>query len=221
MRREPETPYALLVVDNQPLLAEALARLLESFPCVTRVDRALAPLDGLREVLAFPYAVVVFRSGPLGDLDGVRLCSEVKRLSRDARVLLLGGGSAPEQALAALAAGADGLVPFSAQPAELERALATVAGGGRYLPHDVALSVLEHHRDGATVPMLSVRQRRILALVAAGRTNARIADELVMSLATTKRELTAIYEALGVAGREGAVRVARSRRIMPDEEPEL
>jgi len=63
--------------------------------------------------------------------------------------------------------------------------------------------------------ILSKREREILAYVAAGRTNAQIADELVVALTTVKTHLDNIYRKLGVRNRVQAVAQGRELRLIP------
>jgi LuxR family maltose regulon positive regulatory protein len=62
---------------------------------------------------------------------------------------------------------------------------------------------------------LTRRELEVLGLVAAGRPNQEIADELVVTLDTVKKHLSHIFDKLGAANRTDAVARARELRLIP------
>jgi DNA-binding NarL/FixJ family response regulator len=68
--------------------------------------------------------------------------------------------------------------------------------------------------DVVVVELLTPRESEVLQLVARGRTNAEIAQDLFISVNTVKRHLNNIFMKLGVTTRIQAVRVARQRGLI-------
>jgi LuxR family transcriptional regulator, maltose regulon positive regulatory protein len=68
-------------------------------------------------------------------------------------------------------------------------------------------------RDGFPVEALSEQEKRVLRLLAGGRTYRQIADELIVSTNTIKTQLKSIYRKLGVSSREEARQVARQLKM--------
>jgi DNA-binding NarL/FixJ family response regulator len=115
---------------------------------------------------------------------------------------------------AALRAGARGYVLKGAAPDEIIRAIVAVAAGEALFGAAVARRIAgflqpdqrAHHHP---FPVLSSRERDILELVAAGKTNAAIADSLALSEKTIRNNITNIFAKLHVADRAQAIVKAR------------
>jgi DNA-binding NarL/FixJ family response regulator len=114
----------------------------------------------------------------------------------------------------ALAAGAAGYLLKGADKAELEHALHVVAGGEVYLSPAISrtvVSALARSGEGAPAsPLgaLTVRQREVLALVAAGHSTKQVAARLGLSVKTIEAHRGAIMDRLGIRDLAGLVRFA-------------
>jgi DNA-binding NarL/FixJ family response regulator len=91
---------------------------------------------------------------------------------------------------------------------DLAAAITQVAGGDPVFSPRLAGFVLDAFRDAPTVPsvdpeidLLTPREREVLRLLAAGRPNAGIASQLVLSVRTVERHVENIYAKIGVSGR--------------------
>lgn len=107
----------------------------------------------------------------------------------------------------ALALGASGFLLKDAGPALLTAAVRAAATGDALISPEVTVALLERTRRpaaSAAVPGiddLSTREREVALLVARGRTNKEIADELFISLGTVKTHLTNVSTRLGARNR--------------------
>lgn len=116
---------------------------------------------------------------------------------------------------AALEAGARGYVLKGARKAELVRAIRAVASGELIMAPAVAARVLRRIARGgqadatAAFPTLTEREREVLDLVAAHRTNPEIARHLQLNEKTVRNHVSNILTKLGVATRAEAVTLAR------------
>jgi DNA-binding NarL/FixJ family response regulator len=116
--------------------------------------------------------------------------------------------SDPETVRQALAAGAAGYLVKGAQSRELIEAIRAVARGDRYLHSSVTGAVVEDSIRWFEAGAMSVREREVLSLLAAGRSPAQIAEALDISVHTVRRHLANISEKLGVKGMNALTRYA-------------
>lgn len=138
-------------------------------------------------------------------------CSEIRHLAPAAKLFLLSDNPSPEEGLAFLKAGIVGYGNTYILPERLTEAINVIASGGVWLGQKVIQQlILETSRSANDTVMQELEQRlavltrmelRVARLVAGGRTNLEIADELDIAERTVKAHLTAIYEKLHVANR--------------------
>jgi two-component system invasion response regulator UvrY len=178
---------AILLVDDHPIVREGYRRLLERQPgykIVAEADNAASAYQTYRE--ASPDVVIMDLSLPgVGGLEAVR---HIRQWDKRARILVFTMHSGAAFALKAFEAGASGYVTKSSDAAELIRAVAIVAQGGRALSDDIAREIAaERLADGRSpTDELGPRETEILRLVASGRTTEDIAALLNLSPKTVQ-----------------------------------
>jgi DNA-binding NarL/FixJ family response regulator len=207
-------PTRVLIVDDHELAREALASILGREPDVEVVGeandggKAMALAGRLRPDL-------VLMDVRMPGVDGLAATQAIKRDLPGTRVLLLTTYETTEYVLAGLRAGADGYLLKGASKQELLRAIRAVLGGEQLVQPDLAASILrgmarEAGAVAAAEPALTDRQREVLRLLAAGRSNPDIASELQVSLNTVKTHVVHVLRRLGVTDRtQAAVRAAQ------------
>ena len=180
-----------------------------------RMDIVAEAQDGT-EVLAAVDAHrpdVVLMDLRMPRLDGLAATALLKGQPRAPHVLVLTTFDADELVLRALRAGAEGFVLKDTPPAEIIRAIELVAAGEGILSPTVARQLIAHVAgDGTAIEdRRSVARRRLDGLtereldvaraVGQGKTNADIAGELYMSVATVKAHMTRLLSKLEVQNR--------------------
>jgi len=150
-------------------------------------------------------------------IDAARLDLELPGLSGldalprfNAPVLVLTAYDADEDIERALAAGAKGYLLKGAPLDDIERAIAAVARGESWLDPRIASRVMR--RD--TRARLTNRERDVLRLVAAGKSNKEIAAALRITERTAKFHVTSIFTKLGAENRAQAVAIAAERHLI-------
>jgi len=124
-------------------------------------------------------------------------------------VIVLSASETRESVHAAIAAGALGFIPKSASAAVMQSAVRLVLSGGVYLPAQlVMMEPAEHHGHDEPIK-LTMRQRDVLRLLAAGMTNKQICRELDLGAGTIKVHIAAIFRALNVGNRTEAANATR------------
>jgi DNA-binding NarL/FixJ family response regulator len=159
---------------------------------------------------------VVVMDLKLPTLDGIEATRRIVAASPHIAVLVLTMYDDDESVFEAMRAGARGYLLKGAGQAEIVRAVADVAAGGAVFGSAVARRVLDYFAaprppavPDAVFPELTVREREVLGLIAAGRNNADVAAELVLSPKTVRNHVSNIFAKLHVADRSAAIVKAR------------
>jgi DNA-binding NarL/FixJ family response regulator len=159
-----------------------------------------------------PDVVLMDLSMPV--MGGVEATAEIDaRHDGAVRVVILTSFSDREQVLAALDAGASGYLLKDADPEELIRGVRAAARGEAPIAPKAAREVIASRAEHREDLELSPREREVLALVARGLPNKRIALELSISEKTVKAHLTNIFERIGVSDRYQAALWAQRNRL--------
>jgi len=124
-----------------------------------------------------------------------------------ATVLVFGDGQREEELFDVFDAGAAGYLLRGRLIDELTPALQAVAGGGRYIPAEVALRLREREKR----PALTPREEDVLALLAEACSNVTIAAVLNISVGTVKLHVRAVLAKLGAEDRAEAAVLAHAR----------
>jgi DNA-binding NarL/FixJ family response regulator len=198
-----DQPDALRIVlaDDSVLLREGLVRLFDEagFRTVGSFGDADALLNELEE-LEPDVAVLDVRMPPTFRDEGVRAAIEVRRRMPRTGVLLLSQyveGTYAQELLAGDAGGVGYLLKDRvASLDDVTDAISRVASGGTVLDPQVVRELLGRRQD----PLVSLtpRERDVLQLMAEGRTNTGIADALVIGVGAVEKNVTAIFQKLGL-----------------------
>lgn len=189
----------VLVVDDQAVVRMGLATLIDTEDDLELAGEAADGRAGLQLVRATrPDVVLCDIRMPV--LDGLGLLREVSadRDLAEVRVVMLTTFELDEYVFEALRLGASGFLLKDAEPTSLLEAVRVVAGGGSLLAPSVTRRVIEHFgsstRSAAQVhPQLgelTEREREVMAWVGTGRSNAEIAERLVVSPDTVRTHVS-------------------------------
>jgi DNA-binding NarL/FixJ family response regulator len=204
----------VLVVDDHPLIREALANVLAEFGRTMEVVQA-DRLDGALKLLAaHPDTSLILLDLMLPDAEGVSALERVRAAYPDVPVVVLSATDNRPTVLAAIDAGAMGFISKRTASPILVIALRLVLAGEVYIPAEVLRSESAPAparpgppaREGpAASHGLTSRQLDVLALLVQGKQNKVICRELNLAEGTIKTHTAAIYRELGVNNRTQAV----------------
>jgi two-component system nitrate/nitrite response regulator NarL len=212
MRGEPIRVY---VAEDHPLYRDGLTRMIERRPAFALVGQASDGETSLEEIKALcPDVALIDIEMP--HLDGLAVLGAIRRDGVCAKVILLSGALEHEVVYRAVAAGADAVLPKTAGPEEVAKAIVAVADGKTVLPAELHSGLAnEIRRRGAGAgPRLSAREREVLRLTAEGCSAAVIGERLYISAGTVKTHLQGAYQKLGVSDRAAAVAEAMRRGLL-------
>jgi two-component system, NarL family, response regulator DevR len=206
MPKRTSKPISLLLVEDHEIVRVALRTLLEKAEGIQVVGDTGTAGDAIEEAVRLkPDVVLMDVQLPGGS--GVNACREIRSASPNTRVLFLTSFADENTVEAAVLGGADGYLHKEIGRATLLRAIRTVAEGRSVLDPAVTRTVLNRLRtlqaEGKGEP-LSDQERRVLALVAEGKTNKEIAGILQLSDKTVKNYLSNVYDKLQVTRRSQA-----------------
>ena len=175
---------------------------------------ALARLDALAAHGELPDVVLVDLLMP--KMDGVATTSRIRELYPQLRTVVLTSFGEMERVHAALAGGASGYLLKDADPTEGGAAIRAAARGEVFLDPAVARQLTQEMVSPPTgLGSLTARERDVLGLVAHGRSNQEIADELVISERTARTHVSNVLRKLQLTSRTQAALVAVRQGLVP------
>ncbi len=206
----------LLIVDDHEIVRAGLRSLFEDAPEVKVVGEAATVKSAISEAVRLRPTVVLMDLR-LSDGSGVDACRDILAAVPDTRVLFLTSYGDEEAVLAAVFAGADGYLMKEIDAESLIRAVKVVADGQSILDPAMIRKVTERLR-AASEPspareLLAPQERRVVALVAQGKTNKEIAAALNLSDKTVKNYLSNIFHKLRISRRSEAAAMFVSRPL--------
>jgi DNA-binding NarL/FixJ family response regulator len=204
----------ILVVEDNALVREGLQQLLGTTEDLQVVGVACDGGEAI-SLAATCEPDVVLMDLEMPTVDGIAATKAIGDSGSTARIVVLTSFSDRERILDALDAGAIGYLLKDAPPDELMRGIRAGARGEAPLDPRAATAVLTSRHRGRPENELSDRQLAVLALVAEGKPNKHIANELEISEKTVKAHLTAIFQTLGVSDRTQAALWAQRHHIRP------
>jgi DNA-binding NarL/FixJ family response regulator len=147
-------------------------------------------------------AIVDVRMPPTHTDEGLRAALEVRRLVPETVILVLSQYVEERYALELIGSNAEGvgylLKDRVADVSEFLAAVRRVGEGGTALDPEVVAQLLGRRRRGNPLDALSPREREVLALMAEGRSNAAIAEELVVTEGAVEKHVSNIFAKLGL-----------------------
>jgi DNA-binding NarL/FixJ family response regulator len=210
---EQDEPLRVVVADDHPVYREGLATLLGSVPGLMVVGTAADGVEAVRLAREEQPDVVVMDVQMPG-LDGIEATRRVTSESPSVGVVVLTMSEDDGTVFSAVRAGARGYLLKGADQEEVVRAITTVAAGGAVFGAGLARRIAEFFAaapagPAEAFPQLTAREREVLDLVAAGRSNAQIAATLYLSPKTVRNNVSNVLTKLQVADRAQAIIRAR------------
>ena len=200
----------VILGEDSYLAREGISRVLEHAEEIDLIatygdlETLLAGVDEVR-----PDVVLTdIRMPPSNTDEGIRLATALRSSHPDIGVVVLSQHAEPAYATALLEDGSDRraylLKERVSNRTELSRAVRTVADGGSVIDPAVVEGLLKsrRQREGSQLDTLTPRELEILALVAEGRSNAAIADELVVTKRAVERHINGIFMKLDLGESE-------------------
>ena len=208
VRRAPtEPPIRLIIVDQQRVVLLGLRAVFGAARNCEVVAEATTAEQAVRESRELHPDVVVM-DADLPGASGVVACQVIRSENLAEQVVMFGSAPDATIVIAAIRAGARGYLLKRTEPGRLVNAVETVASGGVFFDDPLTSAVQEWFQAGQPgsdpVARLTQQERRILRLIASGKTNRAIALELDLSEYTVKTYVSAALRKLNLTSRAEA-----------------
>jgi DNA-binding NarL/FixJ family response regulator len=201
--QDEDAPMRVVIAEDQPLLREGIVRLLEEagFDVVAKAGDAV---DLRRKVGAHrpDVAVVDIQMPPTNTDDGLQAAMVIRSEHPRVGVLVLSQYLEERYVTDLIADRAQGVgYLLKHRVGDLDafaEAVRRVGSGGSVLDPEVAAQMLGRARRDDPLGELSPREREVLELMAQGRSNRAIAEQLVITPSAVEKHVTAVFEKLGL-----------------------
>jgi DNA-binding NarL/FixJ family response regulator len=210
-------PIRVLIADDQRVVRDGLAMLVGLIDGVEITGAACDGEEAVRLAMAHRPDVILMDMRMPGT-DGITATAQLRERLPTARVLVLTTYADDGTILPALRAGAQGYLTKDASAEQIEAAILAVHAGQTHLDplvQERLVAAVTGPQPGPPAagsgPLpdgLTVREAEVLALLAAGLSNAEIAHRLFVSNATVKTHINRIFAKTGARDRAQAVRYA-------------
>lgn len=210
-------PIRVVVVDDQLLLREGIANLLQADPRIEVVGLGGDGQQAINLVNSL-HPDIVLTDIRMPVLDGIQTIREIKARWPDVRVVILTAFVYDGYLVEGLMAGADGYLLKDSSPSALILGIVAVAAGQKVMEPSVAehiagllskRSAERNHYDG-----LTQRELQMVAMIARGMVAKEIAHELHISDKTVRNHISNIYRKLGIFDRSQAVLYAIKKGLV-------
>ena len=215
----------VFLLDDHEVVRRGLGMLLGDEPDIEVVGEAGTAAQALARIPALRPDVAVL-DVRLPDGDGVSVCREVRSsMAQPPACLMLTSFSDDEALFEAIMAGAAGYLLKQVTGTDLVGAVRRLAAGESLLDPKVTATVLDRLRKGPEqedprYATLSEQERRILALIAEGKTNRQIAEEMYLAEKTVKNYVSGLLRKLGMERRTEAAVYATQRHQHDQQRPQ-
>ncbi|HET9756504.1 MAG TPA: response regulator transcription factor [Candidatus Limnocylindrales bacterium] len=213
----PDGAIRVLLVDDHAMVRRGMRDFLGLHDDIEVVGEAADGAEAVERALVLEPDVVVMDLMMPG-LDGVEATSRIKAARPDIEIVALTSFIEEARVVAAIEAGASGFLLKDAEADELAAAIRAAAAGEVHLDPAVASIVARRMRDGGRgssgrandegIAALTARERDVLARVARGFPNRRIAEDLGITERTARTHVSNILAKLGLASRTQAALLA-------------
>jgi DNA-binding NarL/FixJ family response regulator len=203
-------PIRVMIVDDHPMMREALRTTIALEPdlvLAAEAEGGQAAIDSLARV----KPDVILMDGSMPEMNGMETTRRLRQLQPDLKIIGLTLYEQPTYLEEMIEAGASGYVLKTGSPAEIVKAVRTVAGGGTYFDQSIPRPASAAGPERAPTGALSDEELAVTKLLAHGRSKGEIAESLGLSSAEVDARRAAAMEKLGLRSRAELVRVAKER----------
>lgn len=207
----------VLVVDDHPIITDAMGAALVSLRVVDQVDKESCIAAAMERLAEADHYDLVMLDLHLSDADGLQGMLQLRERFPELPVIIFSGDESSATVAAAFEQGVQGYIPKSSPMPVVVNAIRIVLSGGNYIPPQAARMLGFETKAGparapaeaTALPSLSPRQRQVLHCLLQGLPNKAIGARLDMADGTVKSHLNGIYRLFAVNSRAQLILKAR------------
>lgn len=202
------------IIDDHPMVVAGIKALLSDSKIVQITGTAT---DGPLAIAALQEndAEVALTDINLGDTSGIELCGMLKKIKPGLKILGLSTFKERSYITRMLEAGASGYLLKNASKEELEEGITAAWRGRMFMSAEVSDVLTSPAALSSPLPMLTTREKEVLANIAEGMTNQEIASKLFVSPLTVDSHRKNLLAKFNVKNTAAMVKVALQHRLIP------
>jgi len=206
----------IFIADDHSLIREGIKNLISSESDIKIIGESSNPHEVLEQLKKLKPDVIVLDISMPGK-SGLDLLKEIKIQLPDIKVLMM--SMLPEEQFAkrTLKAGASGYITKTSLPEEFIIAIRRVASGRKYVSQNLAEQLaedLDENVEKKPYELLSDREFQILKMIASGKSQTDIADELAISVSTVNTYRSRILDKLKLKSNSDLIRYAFKNNLI-------
>lgn len=209
----------ILIADDHKLVREGLKIYLRLQSEFEVIGEAADGQEAVKMASAIQPDVIIMDLN-MPKMDGIRAINEIKKQNPNTRIIVLTVFTQNDMVMPAINAGADGYLLKDLQPEELISAIWSVVKGKPAIHPEIVkklMMVVSTTDENDRLKTLTPREHEVLQLVADGKSNDEIANELVISVLTVKTHVHNILTKLDMTKRVQAALFVKSQPDLFDE----
>ena len=209
-KNPPETKIRVMLVDDHPVMREALRVIITSEPDLAVVAEAGGGRAAI-DLLGCAKPDVILMDGSMPEMNGMETTRRLKQLQPDVKIIGLTLYEQTTYLEEMAAVGASGYILKTGAPKNVINAIRVVTAGGTYFDPAVPRRRVAAEQQRSTTGELTADELAIAKLLADGQTNAEIAASLGWNVPAVEIHRTTLMKKLGLRTRAELVRVASQR----------
>ena len=202
------------IIDDHPIVIDGLQNLFSNHTDIELVGAYKTGHEAL-DALKKQETEVVLLDINLPDMNGINLCSDLKKLYPQLKIIALSLHNEHAVIRSMLQNGALGYVIKNAPGNEILEAIHEVAYGRKYLCSATRSTMTNAEADQhVTVPLITRREKEVLQLIGKGFTTQQVADQLFISPHTVESHRKKLMEKFEVSNIISVIKLATDYRLL-------
>ncbi len=206
-------PIRVLVVDDHPMVRAGLTTMLKASSGIECVGEATSGQHAIEQTAALKPQVILMDLKMPG-MDGATAAAAIRSANREVQIIMLTAFYDPDLVQNAMQAGAIGYLLKTSGASEILEAIRNAMQRRRTLAPEATEALIQAVQNDGIGEDLTTREREVLELMALGKSNQDIANEIKVALPTVKFHANNIFSKLGAKSRAEAIHLAYKFRLL-------